>query len=58
MLEWGTIIKVLLIVFRNCCKNTTVEPYYNDNAENGSGIGYYYLNNFESLPIAGRILKL
>lgn len=35
----------------NCCKNTTVEPYYNY-AENSSGIGYYYLNNFHNLPRA------
>jgi len=37
---------------RNCCKGSTVEPYYNYN-DNSSGIGYYYLNNFESLPVAG-----
>jgi len=37
---------------KDCCKNTTVEAYYNF-ADNNSGIGYYYLNNFESLPIAG-----
>jgi len=37
---------------QNCCKNTTVEPYYNTD-DNSSGIGYYYLNNFESLPAAG-----
>ena len=36
---------------RNCCKNTTVEPFYNF-AENTSGIGYYYLNNFHNLPRA------
>jgi len=40
------------VQLRNCCKNTTVEPYYNYN-DNSSGIGYYYLNNFESLPAAG-----
>eukprot|EP00092_Neocalanus_flemingeri_P012722 GFUD01013709.1.p1 GENE.GFUD01013709.1~~GFUD01013709.1.p1 ORF type:complete len:872 (+),score=167.61 GFUD01013709.1:299-2914(+) len=36
---------------QNCCKNTTVEPYYNY-ADNSSGIGYYYLNNFNNLPRA------
>ena len=35
----------------NCCVNTTVEPFYNA-AENKSGIGYYYLNNFHNLPRA------
>jgi len=37
---------------KNCCKNSTVEPYYNYD-DNSSGIGYFYLNNFESLPVAG-----
>eukprot|EP00088_Acartia_fossae_P037775 TRINITY_DN3900_c0_g1_i4.p1 TRINITY_DN3900_c0_g1~~TRINITY_DN3900_c0_g1_i4.p1 ORF type:complete len:917 (-),score=53.70 TRINITY_DN3900_c0_g1_i4:656-3406(-) len=37
---------------KNCCKDTTVEPYYNTD-DNSTGIGYYYLNNFESLPAAG-----
>lgn len=36
---------------QNCCKNTTVAPYYNYNS-NGTGIGYYYLNNFDTLPKA------
>ena len=39
------------VQLQNCCKNTTVEPYYNY-AENSSGIGYYYLNNFKNLPNA------
>ena len=35
----------------DCCKDTTVAVYYNTN-DTGSGIGYYYLNNFDTLPEA------
>ena len=35
---------------KDCCKNTTVEPFYN--SENTSALGYYYLNNFHNLPRA------
>jgi len=39
------------IVLKDCCKESTVAPYYNY-ADNSSGIGYYYLNNFDTLPNA------
>jgi len=39
------------LVLQNCCKDTTVAPYY-ANEGNGTGIGYYYLNNFNTLPNA------
>ena len=35
----------------NCCKNTTVEPFYTWD-KNSTGLGYYYLNNFHNLPRA------
>ena len=33
----------------DCCKNTSMEQYYRA----GNDTGYYYLNNFQSLPISG-----
>ena len=39
------------LALEDCCKDTTVAVYYNTN-DTGSGIGYYYLNNFDTLPEA------
>ncbi|GAB6028669.1 hypothetical protein CHUAL_004495 [Chamberlinius hualienensis] len=37
---------------RNCCKNTSVESFFNFNVS-GSLDGYYYLNNFNNMFRAG-----
>ncbi|XP_060533745.1 two pore channel protein 1-like isoform X2 [Cylas formicarius] len=39
---------------RDCCPNTTVEEFYKYNSNgSASGIGFYYLNNFDNLFISG-----
>ncbi|CAG9815106.1 unnamed protein product [Phaedon cochleariae] len=39
---------------RNCCVNSTVEDFYKYSSNvTSSGIGYYYLNNFNNLIISG-----
>ncbi|XP_012535254.1 two pore calcium channel protein 1 isoform X1 [Monomorium pharaonis] len=34
---------------RNCCKNTTVEDFYEYSVNGSTALGYYYLNTFDNL---------
>ncbi|KAL8621516.1 hypothetical protein ACOMHN_026188 [Nucella lapillus] len=37
----------------NCCKNTSVEIFYQFSANNSQHQGFYYLNNFDNLLVSG-----
>ena len=37
---------------KDCCQDSTVAPYYNWESDNTTGIGFYFLNNFNTLPNA------
>ncbi|XP_012232885.1 two pore calcium channel protein 1-like isoform X2 [Linepithema humile] len=41
---------------RNCCKNTTVEDFYEYSANGSTALGYYYLNTFDNLLASGMTL--
>ncbi|XP_014475943.1 PREDICTED: two pore calcium channel protein 1-like isoform X1 [Dinoponera quadriceps] len=41
---------------RNCCKNTTVEDFYEYSANGSTALGYYYLNTFDNLIASGMTL--
>ncbi|KAM0727680.1 Two pore calcium channel protein 1 [Formica fusca] len=41
---------------RNCCKNTTVEDFYEYSVNGSTALGYYYLNTFDNLLASGMTL--